>query len=136
MVAEIYGVPCMSKALDRIYIRDLRLRCIVGIYPEERTNKQDVLINVTMWCDLQRAADTDQIEDTVNYKFVKKGITALVEGSDYLLIERMAGAIADLCLKEKGVEQVQVTVDKPGALRFARSVAVEITRSRHGSHDG
>jgi len=108
----------------------------VGIYPEERTNKQDVLINVTMWCDLQRAADTDQIEDTVNYKFVKKGITALVEGSDYLLIERMAGAIADLCLKEKGVEQVQVTVDKPGALRFARSVAVEITRSRHGSHDG
>lgn len=126
----------MSKALDRIYIRDLRLRCIVGIYPEERTNKQDVLINVTMWCDLRRAAETDQIEDTVNYKFVKKGIAALVEGSDYLLIERMAGAIADLCLKEAGVEQVQVTVDKPGALRFARSVAVEITRSRDGNHDG
>ena len=126
----------MSKALDRIYIRDLRLRCIVGIYPEERTNKQDVLINVVMWCDLQRAAETDQIDDTVNYKFVKKGITALVEGSDYLLIERMASVIADLCLKERGVEQVQVTVDKPGALRFARSVAVEITRSRDGNHDG
>ncbi len=126
----------MSKALDRIYIRDLRLRCIVGIYPEERTNRQDVLINVVMWCDLRRAAETDQIEDTVNYKFVKKGITALVEGSDYLLIERMAGAIADLCLEEAGVAQVQVTVDKPGALRFARSVAVEITRTREGNHDG
>lgn len=126
----------MSKALDRIYIRDLRLRCIVGIYPEERTNKQDVLINVVMWCDLRPAAETDQIEDTVNYKFVKKGIAALVEGSEYLLIERMAGAIADLCLKERGVEQVQVTVDKPGALRFARSVAVEITRSRDGNHGG
>ena len=120
----------MSEALDRIYIRDLRLRCIVGIYPEERTNKQDVLINVVLWCDLKRAGETDQIEDTVNYKFVKKRIASLVEKSEFLLIERMANAIAALCLEERGVEQVQVTVDKPGALRFARSVAVEITRSR------
>tara|TARA_R110001592_G_scaffold30513_6_gene109168 strand:+ start:601 stop:978 length:378 start_codon:yes stop_codon:yes gene_type:complete len=125
----------MSNALDRIYIRDLRLRCIVGIYPDERTNKQDVLINVTLWSDLKKAGETDQIEDTVNYKFVKKRIATLVESSDYLLIEKMATAIADLCLSEKGVEQVQVTVDKPGALRFARSVAVEITRTREARHD-
>jgi D-erythro-7,8-dihydroneopterin triphosphate epimerase len=120
----------MSEAIDRIYIRDLRLRCIVGIYPEERTNKQDVVINVEIWCDLRKAGESDQIEDTVNYKFVKKRIVSLVENSDYLLIERMAGNVADLCLEEPGVEQVKVTVDKPGALRFARSVAVEITRTR------
>ncbi len=120
----------MNEPLDKIYIRDLQLRCIVGIYPEERTNKQDVVINIVLWCDLRKAGASDQIEDTVNYKFVKKGITALVENSDYLLIERMAGAIGDLCLEEAGVERVQVTVDKPGALRFARSVAVEITRTR------
>ena len=120
----------MSEAIDRIYIKDLRLRCIVGIYPEERTNKQDVVINVEIWCDLRKAGESDQIEDTVNYKYVKKRIVSLVENSDYLLIERMAGNIADLCLEEEGVEQVKVTVDKPGALRFARSVAVEITRTR------
>ena len=122
----------MSNASDRIYIRDLRLRCIVGIYPEERTNKQDVIINVVLWVDLRKAGASDAIEDTVNYKFVKKRIVSLVEGSDYQLIERMAEAIAAICLDEKTVEQVQVTVDKPGALRFARSVAVEIIRTRDG----
>lgn len=120
----------MNNALDRIYIRDLLLRCIVGIYPEERTNQQDVIINVVLWVDLDKPGKSDRIEDTVNYKFIKKRIVALVEESEYQLIERMADAIAAICLEEKGVEQVQVTVDKPGALRFARSVAVEITRTR------
>lgn len=126
----------MSDTLDRIYIRDLRLRCIVGIYPEERTNKQDVIINVTLHCDLRDAGSSDEIEDTVNYKFVKKKIMAHVEASSYQLIERMADAIATICLEEPRVESVQITVDKPGALRFCRSVAVEITRTRQDRHDG
>jgi len=116
--------------MDKIYIRDLLLRCIVGIYPEERENKQDVIINIEMTCDLSAAAASDQIEDTVNYKAVKKEIMALVENSAFLLIERMAGEIASVCLDHPGVFQVRVTVDKPGALRFARSVAVEVVRSR------
>lgn len=124
----------MTECLDKIFIRDLLLRCIVGIYPDERKNKQDVVINVEMACDLGAAAVSDRIEDTVNYKSVKKEIVALVESSAFLLIERMAGEIATLCLAHPGVRQVRVTVDKPGALRFARSVAVEIVRTRAGGH--
>lgn len=124
----------MSNALDRIYIRDLQMRCIVGIYPEERTHKQDVIVNIVLWCDLARAGASDDIDDTVNYKAVKKKIMALVEASEFFLIERMAEAVASLCLEDKAVHQVQVTVDKPGALRYARSVAVEITRQQPESH--
>lgn len=124
----------MSDVLDKIYIRDLLLRCIVGIYPDERENKQDVIINVELACDLSAAAASDNIEDTINYKSVKKEIIALVENSGFLLIERMAGEIATLCLTYRGVEQARVTVDKPGALRFARSVAVEVVRRRTSGH--
>jgi D-erythro-7,8-dihydroneopterin triphosphate epimerase len=124
----------MNDALDKIYIRDLLCRCIVGIYPEERENKQDVVINIEMACDLSTAAASDNIDDTINYKSVKKEIMALVESSGFLLIERMAGEIASLCLAHEGVRQVRVTVDKPGALRFARSVAVEIVRTRTDVH--
>jgi dihydroneopterin aldolase/D-erythro-7,8-dihydroneopterin triphosphate epimerase len=124
----------MNDALDKIYIRDLLCRCIVGIYPEERENKQDVVINIEMACDLSTAAASDNIDDTINYKSVKKEIMALVESSGFLLIERMAVEIASLCLAHEGVRQVRVTVDKPGALRFARSVAVEIVRTRTDVH--
>lgn len=124
----------MNDVMDKIYIRDLLLRCIVGIYPDERENKQDVVINIEMNCDLSAAAESDRIEDTVNYKSVKKEVIALVENSGFLLIERMAGEIASLCLAHAGVRQVKVTVDKPGALRFARSVAVEIVRTRAEVH--
>lgn len=124
----------MTEVMDRIYIRDLLLRCIVGIYPDERENKQDVIINIELWCDLSIPAASDRIEDTVNYKSVKKQIIHLVENSAFLLIERMAGEIANLCLGHPGVQQVRVTVDKPGALRFARSVAVEVVRSRTKAH--
>ncbi len=124
----------MNDTLDKIFIRDLLCRCIVGIYPDERENKQDVIINIEMGCDLSVAAASDNIDDTVNYKSVKKEIIALVENSGFLLIERMAGEIASLCLAHEGVRQVRVTVDKPGALRFARSVAVEIVRTRADRH--
>lgn len=124
----------MNDVMDKIYIRDLLCRCIVGIYPDERENKQDVIINIEMACDLSKAAASDDIDDTINYKSVKKEIMALVESSSFLLIERMAGEIASLCLAHEGVRQVRVTVDKPGALRFARSVAVEIVRTRPDRH--
>lgn len=113
---------------DRIYIRDLQLRCIVGIFEEERRALQDVVINIVLEADLRRAGASDRIEDTIDYKNVKKEVVELVETSDYFLIERLAEAIAEICLRPEGVRRVIVTVDKPGALRFARSVAVEITR--------
>lgn len=120
----------MGNRLDKIHIRDLLLRCIVGIYPEERTHRQDVIINITLRADLGEACHSDRIEDTVDYKAIKKEIVAMVEQSSFFLIERLAEEIARICLKPPRVVLAQVSVDKPGALRFARSVAVEISRTR------
>ncbi len=116
--------------MDRIYIRDLSLRCIIGVYPEERREKQDVVVSVIMECDHSAAAKSDRIEDAVDYKTIKKEIIHLVEASRFNLIETLADRIAQVCLANPRVAAVTVTVDKPGALRFARSVAVEITRGR------
>lgn len=114
--------------MDKIFIRDLALRCIIGIYPEERREKQDVLINVEMHADLRAAGRSDDIEDTVNYKAIKKAILTLVEGSSFQLIESLAERIAEIVLDDERVERAVVTIDKPGALRFARASAVEISR--------
>ncbi len=116
--------------LDCIEISDLLLRCIIGINEAERKNKQDVLINVTLWTDTRAAAQSDDIADAVNYRTLTKRIIEHVEQSHYFLLERLAARIAELCLLEPGVHQVRVRVDKPGALRFARSVGVTIVRTR------
>lgn len=115
---------------DRIYIRDLSARCIIGFNPVERTDKQDVVINLELQTDLSAAAASDQVEDSVCYRTVKKAVYKRVEESRFQLLEALAGAIADCCLEFPAIQSVRVTVDKPGALRFARSVAVEIHRSR------
>lgn len=114
--------------LDMIHIRDLCARCIVGINPDERVNKQDVVVNITLYADLRKAGQTDDIADTVDYKAVKQKVLALIEGSAFLLVERLAETIAEACLAQAGVELVRVLVEKPAALRFARTVGVEIFR--------
>ncbi len=116
--------------LDRIEIRDLLLRCIIGINEDERKNKQDVLINVVMWADTRAAARSDAIEDAVNYRTVTKQIIEHVEASQYFLVERLAERVAEICLRDARVQQVQVSIEKPTALRFARSVGVTIMRTR------
>ena len=124
------GVISMSTATDRILIKDLMIRCILGLSEEERREKQDVVINLILWADLEPAAASDHIEDAVDYRAVKKRIIALVEESKYHLAETLADRIARMCLEEPAVQQVQVTVEKPTALRFAHSVGVEIVRRR------
>ena len=116
--------------MDKIFIRELALRCIIGIYPEERREKQDIVVNLEMHCDLRKAGRSDDLNDTVDYKTIKKQILKRVEKSSFLLIESLAENIADLALADEKVQQVVVTIDKPGALRFAKSSAVEIIRSR------
>ncbi len=86
--------------LDNIYIRDLVVRCIIGIAPHEREHRQDVVINVTLHADLRQAAASDNIDDTVNYKTIKDRIVEMVEGSHCYLIEHLAQRIADLCLAD------------------------------------
>lgn len=122
--------PNVESRLDRIYIRDLRARCIVGIYPEERKKKQEVELNIVIYADLRKASRSDDIHDTIDYKKIKKRVLAFVESSTCYLVERLAQRIAEVVMEEPAVCAVDVTVDKPGALRFARSVAVEIRRSR------
>jgi len=113
---------------DKIRINDLLLRCIIGVNDWERTNKQDVLINVTLHTDLSKPCQTDNLKDSVDYKQVKQEIIAMVESSSFNLIERLAGEIVKICLAHTAINAVMVRVDKPGALRFAKSVGVEIFR--------
>ncbi len=116
--------------MDRIVISDLSVRCIIGVNADERREKQDVLINIALYADLCKAGRSDRFEDTVDYRAIKKEIVSVVENSSYHLVEALSEAIADLCLRYPGVLQAKVRVDKPAALRFARSVGVEITRSK------
>jgi len=118
------------KTVHKIYIKDLLLRCIVGINPEERLKKQDVLIQIVIYADLHNACQSDNIADSVDYKTINKAIIDLTEGSSFFLLERLADQIADLCMDIQGVHKVRVTVEKPGALRFARSVGVEIIKRK------
>jgi len=115
---------------DRILIRRLHARCIIGIFPEERTEKQDVYLDITMHSDLRKAGESDAIEDTVDYKRVKKSVLAMVEESDCFLIEQLAERVARIGMEDQRVTRIEVTIDKPGALRFAESVAVHIVRDR------
>ena len=114
---------------DQIHIKDLLLRTIIGINDEERRNKQDVLINITMYADHSDAI-SDDIGDVVNYRTITKQIIKLVEASQFFLVEKMALEIVDICLANPRVARAVVTVEKPGALRFARSVGVTVDRSR------
>ncbi|MGD9495228.1 MAG: dihydroneopterin aldolase [Armatimonadota bacterium] len=116
--------------MDYLLIEDLLARCIIGINQDERRNKQDVLINVALGTDTRVAARSDDFADALDYREIKKRIFDMVEGSQFRLLEALAEAIADICLQYPGCRQVEVTVAKPSALRFARSVAVRITRSR------
>ena len=115
---------------DKILIKDLILKCIIGVNDSERKEKQNVVINITLWSDFTKAIKTDDIGKTVDYKKINKSIIELVEKSKFFLVETLADRIAQLCLQNERVRKVKVKVEKLGALRFARSVGVEILRKR------
>ena len=120
----------MSDHLDQVMIRDLSIQGILGINPEERTTKQEILVNAMLWVDTRRAGVTDDIEDAVNYRTIAKKMIAHIEQGEPMLVERLVQELADICLADSRVERVDVSVEKPGALRFARSVGINITRLR------
>ena len=116
--------------MDKIIIKDLLVRSIIGINPEERVKKQDILINMILFADIRQAAQSDDIADAVNYKAITKRVIEHVEKSSDLLVEKLVSDIARLILTEFHVEKVRVRVEKPGALRFANSVGIEIERTQ------
>lgn len=115
---------------DKILIKNLLLRGIVGLNDWEREKKQDILINVEIDADLRRAGASDDVEDTLNYRTLTKKVIAYVEGGKPFLVEKLAAEVARIAVVDLGAERVRVRVEKPGALRFAESVGVEIERGR------
>lgn len=122
--------------MDKIIIRNLLLRGIIGINPEERVKEQDILINLVIYTDVRTAAASDNIEDAVNYKAITKRVIKHVEESSDFLVEKLVTDIARIVVMEFSAERVMVRVEKPTALRFAESVGIEIERTRADFADG
>jgi FolB domain-containing protein len=116
--------------MDKIIVRDLLLRGIIGINPDERVKRQDILLNMVLYTDIRRAAETDDIVDAANYKAISKRVIDHVEASSDFLVEKLVTDIARIILTEYPIRRVKVRVEKPGALRFAKSVGIEIDRRR------
>jgi FolB domain-containing protein len=116
--------------MDKVIIKNLLARGIIGINDWERKRAQNILINITLFTDTRRAAETDNINDCVNYSTMSKKVFAHAESANRETVEALANDLAKICLEETGVQKVIVRVEKPGAVRFAESVGVEIERSR------
>ncbi len=117
--------------LDRIQIHDLLVRGILGIKPDEREKRQDILVNATLWADTRAAAQSEKIDDAVNYRTISKAMIAHIEQKSPFLVERLVHELAQICFKsDERVQAVEIRVEKPGALRFARSVGITIYRTR------
>ncbi len=114
--------------MDIVYIRDLRIETIIGIYDWERQVKQNVSLDLEMAADIRRAAATDDIQYALNYKAVSKRVIAFVENREALLVETLAEEVAGLVLKEFDVSWLRLRLSKPGALRGARDVGLIIER--------
>jgi len=115
---------------DRIFLRGLEIDCIIGFIEWERRIKQTVVIDLELPVDCRRAALTDEVADTVDYKKVSKRIIAFVEASEFKLVETLAHRLAMLIVEEFGVEWVRLSVNKPGAIRGSRDVGITLERSR------
>jgi FolB domain-containing protein len=116
--------------MDQIFIKDLVARGIIGVNDWERETPQEILINIVLFADLRKAGKSDDIHDSVDYSSVAKKVLKCAETAGRLTVEALASDLAQVCLEESGVEKVRVRVEKPGAVRFSRSVGVEIERAK------
>lgn len=116
--------------MDKIFLSSLTVECIVGIWEWERRVKQTVIVDLEMAADIRKAAASDRIEDTIDYKRVSKRLQAFIGESQFHLVETLTERIAQLVVTEFGVSWVKVRLNKQGALRGARDVGIEIERRR------
>ncbi len=116
--------------MDKVFIKDLLVRGIIGIREWEREKEQDILINVTVYTNTIPAAESDDISDCVDYSALAKKIQQHAETAKRLTVEALANDLAKICLETPLVRKVVVRVEKPGAVRFAKSVGVEVERKR------
>lgn len=115
--------------MDKIIIKNLIARGIIGLNDWEREKPQEIRINITVFTDILKAAETDDVAYSVNYRTLAKKAQHHAETAERLTVEALAEDLAGLCLAEPNVEKVVVRVEKPGAVRFSESVGVEIERS-------
>jgi FolB domain-containing protein len=118
--------------MDKVFIKDLVARGIIGVNDWERKKAQEILINITVFTDTSKAGESDDIKDCVDYSALTKKILAHAESAARLTVEALANDLVKICLDQKGVKKAIVRVEKPGAVRFAKSVGVEVERSRDG----
>ncbi len=123
----------MNEGLDQIFITDLVARGIIGVGELERRRPQEILINLVLFVDTRKVGQSDNLEDSVNYSTLAKRALAHAETAARFTVEALAADLARLCLEDPKVQKACVRVEKPGAVRFARSVGVEVERSRSGS---
>ncbi len=116
--------------MDKIFITALKAEAIIGIFDWERQVKQTILVDLELSTDIRKAAFSDSIDDTLNYKRVAKRVLAFIEASNFHLVEKLAEQIALLVLEEFGVAAVRITLSKPGAVRGSRDVGIIIERTR------
>jgi 7,8-dihydroneopterin aldolase/epimerase/oxygenase len=116
--------------MDKIFIHALKTETIVGIFDWERHVKQTVVMDIEVSADIRKAAASDCIDDTLNYKGVAKRVLAFVDESSFHLVETLAEHIAMLILEEFGVSWVRLVLSKPGAIRNSRDVGVELERAQ------
>ncbi len=116
--------------MDKVIIKDLLARGIIGVNDWEREQPQDILINITAFTDTRAAAKSDKLEDCVDYRALAKKVRGHAETARRFTVEALANDLAALCLQDKHVTRVVVRVEKPGAARFAHSVGVEVERER------
>lgn len=114
--------------MDRVFIEDLRVETVIGIFDWEREIRQTVSLDLEMNVDVARAAATDRIEDTLNYKAVAKRLIGFIENSEFQLVETLAQRCAEILLDEFPVTWVRLRLGKPGAVRGSRTVGVVIER--------
>lgn len=114
--------------MDKIFLDELKIDTIIGIWDWERKIRQTVIIDLEMSADIAKAAATDEVADTLNYKSVAKRIQGFVADSSFQLVETLAEKIAEIIRGEFGVAWVRVTVHKPGAIRGSRDVGIDIER--------
>lgn len=119
--------------MDIIYLHDLKIDCVIGIWEWERRTTQTVVLDLDMAVDVRKAAASERIEDTLNYKAVAKRLSAFVGESRFALIETLAERVAELVLEEFKVPWLRLRVNKRGAIRGATDVGVVIERERRGA---
>ena len=115
---------------DRIFLHGLTAECIIGFIDWERRVKQTVVLDIELPVDCRRAASSDEVADTLDYKKVAKRVLAFIEASEFKLVETLAHRVALLILEEFAVAWVRIALNKPGAIRNSRDVGVVIERTR------